>query len=82
MSQIWTWSYHRGGRSGPAQTDAASGPEPETGAAAAPSFPTQADAEAWLGECWADLLADGVDAVSLRLDDHVVYGPMSLHDPA
>lgn len=42
------------------------------------AFPTQADAETWIGETWADLLAGGVEDVTLLADDHVVYGPMSL----
>lgn len=41
--------------------------------------PTQADAEAWIGTAWRDLLENGVDAVTLLEDDHEVYGPMSLH---
>jgi hypothetical protein len=41
-------------------------------------FPTQADAETWLGESWADLLASGVEEVSLLEADRIVYGPMSL----
>lgn len=55
----------------------------EGGAAAASSaeFPGQGDAEAWLGDHWPDLLADGVRAVTLTEDGRVVYGPMSL-DPA
>ena len=32
-----------------------------------------------MGEAWQELLADGVDAVSLLEGDRVVYGPMSLH---
>jgi hypothetical protein len=44
-----------------------------------PSFPTQADAESWIGESWRDLVEAGVDQVSLLEDDAVVYGPMSLH---
>lgn len=44
-------------------------------------FPSQADAEAWLGESWRDLLDDGVSAVTLREDGRDVYGPMSL-EPA
>jgi hypothetical protein len=44
-------------------------------------FPSQADAEAWLGEAWRDLLDRGVTAVTLREDDRDVYGPMSL-EPA
>jgi hypothetical protein len=42
------------------------------------SFPAQGDAESWIGETWRDLLAGGVDAVSLLEDERVVYGPMSL----
>jgi hypothetical protein len=44
-------------------------------------FPSQADAEAWLGEAWRDLQEQGVPEVTLYEDDRVVYGPMSL-DPA
>jgi hypothetical protein len=43
------------------------------------SFPTQADAESWIGETWRDLVAAGVDQVTLVEDDTEVYGPMSLH---
>ena len=42
-------------------------------------FASQADAESWVGETWADLAAAGVDAVTLLEADRVVYGPMSLH---
>ena len=50
------------------------GPElPRTG------FPSQADAETWVGETWHDLLAAGVEQVSLLNGSQVVYGPMSLH---
>ena len=42
-------------------------------------FPSQADAESWVGEMWADLAGFGVDAVTLFEDDREVYGPMSLH---
>ena len=41
-------------------------------------FPTQADAEAWMGESWSVLLASGADSVSLLEGDRVVYGPMGL----
>ena len=44
-------------------------------------FPSQADAESWIGEEWADLLGQGVDQVVLLEGDRVVYGPMSLHAP-
>ena len=42
------------------------------------SFPMQGDAESWLGETWRELLAAGVDAVTLLEDERVVYGPMKL----
>jgi hypothetical protein len=42
-------------------------------------FASQADAESWVGEFWAELAADGVDGVTLFEIDRQVYGPMSLH---
>jgi hypothetical protein len=42
-------------------------------------FPSQADAESWIGEAWRDLLERGVDQVRLFDGDREVYGPMSLH---
>jgi hypothetical protein len=44
----------------------------------ASTFPSQADAESWVGETWRDLLAQGVEQVSLLRDDDVVYEGMSL----
>lgn len=41
-------------------------------------FPSQADAESWVGESWHELHDAGVEAVSLLRDGDVVYGPMSL----
>ena len=41
-------------------------------------FPTQADAETWVGEVWPDLLDGGIEAVNLYEDERMVYGPMSL----
>ncbi len=49
----------------------------DTGATSA-DFPSQADAEAWLGGEWRGLLDGGVRAVTLVEDDRSVYGPMSL----
>lgn len=43
------------------------------------TFPSQADAESWVGEFWAELATEGVDAVTLFEADRQVYGPMSLH---
>ncbi len=43
------------------------------------TFPTQSDAETWIGETWQELLDAGVDQVSLLEEERVVYGPMSLH---
>ncbi len=65
----WTWQY---------QT-ARGEPSPDSLAQPADGFPTQADAETWVGELWRDLLADGVDSVTLFEDGRLVYGPMSLH---
>lgn len=41
-------------------------------------FASQADAESWVGEIWADLAAEGVAAVTLFEHERLVYGPMSL----
>lgn len=41
-------------------------------------FPTQGEAETWLGETYPDLLDAGVRAVSLYEADRRVYGPMGL----
>ena len=41
-------------------------------------FPSQSDAESWVGEIWEDLLEGGADAVTLFEGDRKVYGPMSL----
>ncbi len=44
-------------------------------------FPSQSDAETWLGETWRDLRQHGVASVMLFEEGREVYGPMSL-DPA
>jgi hypothetical protein len=41
-------------------------------------FPTQGEAESWLGEFFPDLVQAGVKTVSLYEEDRLVYGPMSL----
>lgn len=50
----------------------------EDASTTSPSFPSQADAESWVGESWRDLVAAGVDQVVLLEGDREVYGPMSL----
>lgn len=50
-----------------------------TGDLAGQTFPSQADAESWVGEFWPELAEAGVAAVTLFESDRKVYGPMSLH---
>ena len=45
-------------------------------------FADRTEAEAWIGEVFSDLLAEGVDEVTLHEGDTMVYGPMSLHPGA
>jgi hypothetical protein len=62
----WTWRYLN-----EAGTELRlSGPNTE--------FPSQADAETWLGEVWRTLADSGAAAVILLEDGREVYGPMSL----
>jgi hypothetical protein len=63
----WTWRFEQSDGSVPSGRDGRS-----------QEFPTQSDAETWVGESWRELLADGIDQVSLLEDERVVYGPMSL----
>ena len=64
----WSWAYE-----GPDGAPVEAGDQPD--------FPTQADAESWIGETWRELREAGVSAVTLQEDGRRVYGPMSL-DPA
>ncbi|MDQ3616104.1 MAG: hypothetical protein M3393_05665 [Actinomycetota bacterium] len=41
-------------------------------------FPSQSDAETWVGEVWEEMLEGGADAVTLFEGDREVYGPMNL----
>lgn len=66
MSGNWTWELFDAQR------------QPVSGIGAGGAFPSQSEAESWLGEEWRALLEGGVDAVTLREGDAVVYGPMSL----
>jgi hypothetical protein len=65
----WTWRYENADGA-VVSPDEAPAVEP---------FPTQSDAETWLGENWRELLSAGVDQVSLLEQGREVYGPMSLH---
>ena len=51
---------------------------PDDRSAISITFPTQGEAETWLGEFYPDLVDAGVRAVSLYEADRLVYGPMSL----
>ena len=64
--QIWTWRFE----------DAEGRPVEAEGAGA--QFPSQADAESWIGESWRGLREGGVGAVRLFADGEQVYGPLSL----
>lgn len=64
----WTWRYE-GPDGTPVQP--AGVPEPE-------SFPSQSDAESFIGESWRELLEAGVQQVTLLEGDRKVYGPMGL----
>jgi hypothetical protein len=60
----WTWKY-----------------EPDSPDAENPGeFPSQSDAESWLGEAWRTLAEAGVAGVSLEHDGKHVYGPMPLSE--
>jgi len=59
--------------------DAAGGEVTVTDDLAEQRFLNQADAESWVGETWAELAEQGVDAVTLFEHGRQVYGPMSLH---
>ncbi|KRC49115.1 hypothetical protein ASE19_18600 [Nocardioides sp. Root79] len=49
-----------------------------TGDLADQTFPSQGDAESWVGEIWHELADQGVAQVTLFEADREVYGPMSL----
>lgn len=65
MADLWTWRFEA------ADGSALSSPQ-------APTFPTQGDAESWIGEQWRELLDSGVEQVSLLEAERVAYGPMAL----
>ena len=67
----WTWRYE-GPDGSTVQPEGVSAPE---------QFPSQADAESFIGEQWRELLAGGVHQVTLFEGDREVYGPMGLSTP-
>ena len=67
---VWTWRFEKADGSTVA---APNGTE---------EFPTQGDAESWVGETWKELLEGGIDQVVLLEDGEKIYGPMSLHSDA
>jgi hypothetical protein len=64
----WSWRYESGDGSEVTPAEAPAGE----------AFPTQSDAETWLGENWRELLSAGVEQVTLLDTGREVYGPMSL----
>jgi hypothetical protein len=67
----WSWRYET----------AAGEPLDDANIPAGEAFPSQADAETWLGENWRELLTAGVAQVSLLDEDRLVYGGMGLQSP-
>ena len=67
MTDEWTWTFF--GMDAKAMTGEG---------LVTTGFPSQSDAENWLGEQWRDLADAGVEAVTLQHEGAVVYGPMSL----
>ena len=67
MTAQWTWTYLDA--DGTAMTGKA---------LVSTGFPSQSEAESWLGERWRELADLGVDAITLEYAGEVVYGPMSL----
>jgi hypothetical protein len=55
----WAWRYE--------------GPNGQTEPGGSEHFPSQSDAESWLGQCWRDLVSRGVVTAVLLEDDRVEY---------
>ena len=68
----WSWRYLK--------SDGSNEDPGSELAVAGSSFPSQSDAESWVGEVWRTLADEGVDAVVLYEEERLVYGPMSLHE--
>jgi hypothetical protein len=67
MTDEWTWTFF--------DADAM---EMTGESLVSTGFPSQSDAENWLGEQWRHLAEAGVEAVTLQHEGTAVYGPMSL----
>lgn len=70
----WWWRMEDAGGS---QVDLAGGDAEDL---ADERFPSQSDAESWIGETWSELRDAGVAQVTLFELDREVYGPMSLSE--
>jgi hypothetical protein len=66
----WSWRYEDPTGATVVPLESAPAQEP---------FPSQADAESWVGEFWRELLEAGVAQVTLLEGDRTVYGPMGLN---
>ena len=64
----WTWRYEK-----------ADGVTVSAPGGQEAIWPSQGDAESWLGENWRELLDSGIDQVTLFDDARKEYGPMTLH---
>ena len=64
----WTWRYER--------PDGSVAEPQDVGVPA--HFPSQSDAESFIGESWRELLDGGIQQVTLFEGDRKVYGPMAL----
>ncbi len=64
----WTWRIET------------SGGEPVAMTSEVPEFPSQSDAESWLGEVWRELAESGAGQATLMEHDREVYGPMPLSE--
>ena len=56
---VWAWRYE--GANGQKQADSSE------------TFPSQSDAESWLGQSWRELVASGVVTAVLVEDDRTEY---------
>jgi hypothetical protein len=77
----WHWTYTQvaqGEGEGVGEPAAHDGPTEPPRLPKNEMFPTQSDAETWLGEQWRGLSAAGVVSATLLDGDRVVYGPMAL----